>query len=124
MPFSVDVTNTFCTLLWSGVIFSMKNTRWFAADSRNWPGASSEISSRCWKRALIILLCWFDHGQPTNAKNAISRTIGVANTPIGLMRRVRLTPDASHTTISESRYHRVSTNRIDTNSVTTSITAR
>ncbi len=102
----------------------MKNTRWVVGDSRNWPGASSETSSRCWKRALISLLCWFDHGQPTKAKKAISRMIGVANTPIGLIRRVRLTPEASQTTISESLYQRVSTNRIDTKSVTTSITAR
>ncbi len=28
--------------------------------------------------------------------------IGVANMPMGLMKRVRLTPDESHTTISES----------------------
>lgn len=50
--------------------------------------------------------------------------MGVANRPIGLMKRVRLTPEASHTTISESLYQRVSTNRIDTNSVATSMIAR
>ena len=70
------------------------------------------------------MLCWFDHGQPTNAKNTISRMIGVEKTAIGLMSCVWLTPDASHTTISESRYQRVSTKRIDTKSVTISMTAR
>src|ERR1700758_1678390 len=99
----------------------MKNTRWLVADSRNWPGASSETSSRCWKRARISLFCAFDHGQPTNTKNMIRMMIGVENTAIGLMNCVRLTPDDSQTTISESRYQRVSTNRIDTNSVATSM---
>src|SRR5258706_16089018 len=101
----------------------MKNTRWLVADSRNWPGASSETSSRCWKRARISLLCWFDHGQPTNTKNMIRMTIGVENTAIGLINCVRLTPDACHTTISESLYQRVMKNRIDTKSVTKSMIA-
>ena len=42
----------------------------------------------------MSLLCWFDHGQPTNAKKMMRMMIGVENTAIGLMSCVWLTPEA------------------------------